>query len=70
MWPYKNTIKDKTLTYAAETWILTKSDRKQLNIFEMKVYWQILGPVYDNKKENWKILTNKEIYPSVKKPTK
>ena len=29
----------------------------------------ILGPVYDNKKENWKILTNKEIYASVVKPT-
>jgi hypothetical protein len=25
--------------------------------------------VYDNKKENWKILTNKEIYAMVKKPT-
>jgi len=29
----------------------------------------ILGPVYDNEKENWRILTNKEIYASVKKPT-
>jgi hypothetical protein len=28
-----------------------------------------LKPVYDNKKENWGILTNKEIYASVKKPT-
>ena len=28
-----------------------------------------LGPVYDNEKENWRILTNKEIYASVKKPT-
>ena len=26
-------------------------------------------PVYDNEKENWRILTNKEIYASVKKPT-
>jgi hypothetical protein len=25
----KNTIIDKTLTYASETWILTKRDRKQ-----------------------------------------
>jgi hypothetical protein len=33
------------------------------------VYRRILGPVYDNEKENWTILTNKEIYPSVKKPT-
>ena len=33
----KNTIIDKTLTYASETWTLTKRDRKQLNIFERKV---------------------------------
>jgi len=29
----------------------------------------ILGPVYDNEKENCRILTNKEIYAGVKKPT-
>jgi len=28
-----NTIIDKTLTYASETWTLTKRDKKQLNIF-------------------------------------
>ena len=44
------------------------TDRKQMNIFERKVYKRILGPVYDNEKENWRILTNKEIYASVKKP--
>jgi len=44
-------------------------DRKQLNIFERRVQRRILGPVYDNEKENWRILTNKEIYASVKKPT-
>jgi hypothetical protein len=33
------------------------------------VYRRILGPVYDNEKENWRILTNREIYASVKKPT-
>jgi hypothetical protein len=31
------------------------------------VYTSILGPVYDNEKESWRILTNKEIYASVKK---
>jgi len=51
----------------SETWALTKRDRKQLNNFERKVYRRILGTVYDNEKENWKILTNKEIYTSVKK---
>jgi len=40
-----------------------------MNIFERKVYRRILGPVYDNEKANWRILTNKEIYASVKKPT-
>jgi hypothetical protein len=65
----KNTIKDKTLTYASETWTVTKKDRKQLNISERKVYRRILGPVYDNEKENWRILTNKEIHAIVKEPT-
>jgi hypothetical protein len=64
----KKTI-DKMLTYASETWILTKRDRKQMDIFERKVYRRILGPVCDNEKENWRILTNKEIYEIVKKPT-
>jgi hypothetical protein len=32
------------------------------------VYRRILGSVYDNEKENWRILTNKEIYASFKKP--
>ena len=31
------------------------------------MYRRILGPVYEN--ENWRILNNKEIYASVKKPT-
>jgi hypothetical protein len=32
----KNTIIDKTLTYASETWVLTKRGRKQMNILEGK----------------------------------
>jgi len=64
----KDTIIDKVLTYASETWPLTKRDRKQLNVFERKMYRRILGPVYENEKENWRILANKEIYASVKKP--
>jgi len=36
---------------------------------ERKVYRRILGPVYDSEKEDWRILTDKEIYVSVKKPT-
>jgi hypothetical protein len=57
----KNTTVGRTLTGT-----LTKRDRKQLNIFERKVYRRILGPVYDNEKGNWRILTNKEICASVK----
>jgi len=40
-----------------------------LNILERKVYRRTLGSEYDNEKENWRILTNKEIYASVKKST-
>jgi hypothetical protein len=40
-----------------------------LNIFEKKVYRRILGTVYDSEKEHWRILTNKEIYAILKKPT-
>jgi hypothetical protein len=65
----KNTIIDKTLTYALEISTLTKRDRKQLNIFERKVYRRILDPVYDNEKENWRILTNKVIYAILKNLT-
>jgi len=63
----KNTTIDKTLTYTSEARRLTNRDRKQLNIFERSVYRRILGPVYDNEKENWRILTNKEIHAGVKK---
>jgi hypothetical protein len=34
----------------------------------MNVYRRILGPLYDNEKENWGILTNKENYEIVKNP--
>ena len=54
--------------YVSETWILTKIDRKQIYIFERKLYRRILGLVYGNKKENWRILTNKEIYAMVENP--
>ena len=39
---------------------------QHMYVFERKVYRRILGPVYDNEKENWRILTDKEIYASVK----
>jgi len=57
------------ISIASETWTLAKRDRKQLNISERKVYGRSLGPVNDNEKENWRVLINKKIYASVKKPT-
>jgi hypothetical protein len=36
-----------------------KERQKASKEFERKVYRRILGPVYDNEKENWRILTNK-----------
>jgi hypothetical protein len=45
---------------------VSNRDRKQLNVFERKVYRRILGPICDNEKENWRILTNKEICASLK----
>ena len=59
----KNAIIDEMLTCTSENWILTKIDRKQINVFERNVYRRILGPVYE--KENWRILTIKEIYAMV-----
>jgi hypothetical protein len=59
---------DKKLTCASDTSKLTKRDRKQLNIFERKVYRRVIGPVYDNEKDNLRILTDKEIYAIVKIP--
>jgi hypothetical protein len=41
------------------------TDTKQINVFERKVYRRILGPLYEKEKENWRILTNKEIYAMV-----
>jgi hypothetical protein len=55
------------LTYASQTWVLAKRDRNQMNIFERKVYRRILCPIYGNEKENWRILTNQEIYVIAKK---
>ena len=48
----QNATIDKMLQYASETRILTKRDREQINIFGRKVYRRILGPVYENEKEN------------------
>jgi hypothetical protein len=46
-----------------------KERYKAIEHFERKVYRGILCPVYNNEKEIWRTLTNKEIYAIVKKPT-
>jgi len=61
----KKTI-DKTLIYASETWIPTR-DRKQINIFERKVYRRILGPVYDDEEVHQLFIDFKKAYDSVRR---
>jgi hypothetical protein len=41
-----------------------------LNVFERKLCRRILGPVCNIKKENWRLLTHKEISAIVNKPTR
>jgi len=48
--------------------LYTNRDRKQMNIFEGKVYRRILGPVDDNEKENWRKLTIKKSMQLFKNP--
>jgi hypothetical protein len=47
----KNITTDKKLAYVSETWTLTNRDRKQLNIFERKVYRKILAQCMTMKKK-------------------
>jgi hypothetical protein len=49
--------------------MLKKRDRKQINIFERKAYRRILSPVYENEKENWRILIKKKFMQLLKKTT-
>jgi len=39
----------------------------QRECLTLRLHRRILGPVYDNEKENWRILTSKEIHARVKK---
>jgi hypothetical protein len=40
-----------------------------MKLNERKVFRRILGSVYENEKENQRILTNKEIYAAAKNPS-
>ena len=57
------------LTYSLETWILTKRDRKLINIFEGTVYRGILAPVYEMKKEIGEYYPIKKFMQMLNKPT-
>jgi hypothetical protein len=56
---YKTIIRP-TVTYGSETWVLTASDEKQLNIFERKILRKIYGPT-QNPDASWRIKTSKEL---------
>ena len=48
---------------------INKKRLEAIEYFWMEKHRRILGTVYENEKENWRILTNKEINANVKKPT-
>ena len=44
---YKTLIRS-VLTYASETWILTKDDERRLGVFERRILRRITGPIFEN----------------------
>jgi hypothetical protein len=54
------------LTYASETWILSKTNEQQLSLFERKVLRCIFGAKQQNG--TWRIRYNYEIYETFKEP--
>jgi hypothetical protein len=56
---YKTLIRP-VLTYASETWTLTKQDENRLDAFERKILRRIYGPIKDG--EVWRRRNNAELY--------
>ena len=56
---YKTLIRP-VLTYAAETWTLTKADELKLDVFERKILRRIYGPICENGV--WRSRYNHELY--------
>ena len=48
------------LAYGSETWVLSKSDKASLGVFERKILRAIFGPTNDNGE--WRIKYNDELY--------
>jgi hypothetical protein len=48
------------VTYASETWTLTKKDEMRLRIFERQIPWKIFGPIQIGK-DIWRIRNNAEL---------
>ena len=55
------TIIRPVLTYASETWTLTKELERRLLVFEHSVLRRILGPVRDADTGEWRIRHNREL---------
>jgi hypothetical protein len=51
-----NTLIRPVLAYSAETWVLTKSDKNILKVFERKILRAIFGPT--NEHREWRIKYN------------
>jgi hypothetical protein len=56
---YKTLIRP-VLVYGAETWVLSKSDKNILKVFERKILRATFGPT--NEKLEWRIKYNYELY--------
>lgn len=56
---YKTLIRP-VLTYASQTWTISRQNENSLLIFERKILRRIVGPVRDG--DGWRIRRNREIY--------
>ena len=49
------------VTYACETWTMTKADQRSLLVFERKVLRKIFWPVVEPRTGQWQWRTNAEL---------
>ena len=48
-------------TYASETWTLTKTQERKLEVFENSILRRIYGPIYDDGEQAWRQRHNAEL---------